>query len=91
VSDAKASLDAKTRVGIALLGMGGVYLLVGAGYTVRTGTWFVGFPPQLDAIGFIVGSGIVGAYAEAAVAAVLGIACVGAAVGVAISSARRPK
>jgi hypothetical protein len=91
VSDENSSDDAKFRVGVALSGVAGIYLLFGAWYTAHTGKWFVGFPPQLDAIGFIFGGGAVGAYVEAGVAGILGFGFAGLAIAVVITSARRRK
>lgn len=54
----------------------GIYLLIGAGLTARDGKWFIGFPPQLDLAYFLFGSSTVGAYIEAALAAVIGVFCI---------------
>ncbi len=51
----------------------GLYLLFGAAITIYDGKLFAGFPPQLDIASFLFGWSSVGAYVEAALAAVLGL------------------
>lgn len=55
----------------------GIYLLFGAALTAYNGKLFIGFPPQLDIASFLFGGSTIGAYIEAAVAAVLGLLLVG--------------
>lgn len=56
-----------------LIGLFGVYLLAGAGYSFFTAQWFPGFPPQLD-ISLLFGR-VVGVYVEATFASIIGAAC----------------
>jgi len=58
---------------LVLVGLVGIYLILGAMYSFSLGRWFPGFPPQLDVFSFIFGGNSAGAYAEAAVATLLGI------------------
>ena len=51
----------------------GIYLVIGAGFTVHEGKWFIGFPPQLDLAYFLFGASTVGAYVEATLAGFLGV------------------
>lgn len=70
VQEETSGLSGGSRVFCVLFGL---YLLVGAGFTVRDGKWFAGFPPQLDFAYFIFGGTIYGAYIEAFLAAVIGL------------------
>ncbi len=58
------------------VGLIGVYLISGAIYSFASGRWFAGFPPVLDLFSFGFGGSVAGAYAEGAVAALLGLLCV---------------
>ena len=51
----------------------GLYLVIGAAFMAYRGSWFIGFPPQLDLAYFLLGKSIAGVYVEAGLAAVLGI------------------
>jgi hypothetical protein len=65
-----------------LMGLLGIYFISGAIYSFALGRWFPGFPPIFDVFSFVFGDGVAGAYAEGAVAALLGTACL---VGVALA------
>ena len=60
---------------LVLVGLVGIYLILGAMYSFSLGRWFPGFPPQLDVLSSIFGGGIAGAYAEGTLAALLGTTC----------------
>lgn len=59
---------------VFLIGLFGIYLLAGAGYSFVTAQWFPGFPPQLD-ISLLFG-GEAGIYVEATLASIFGMACI---------------
>jgi hypothetical protein len=60
---------------MVVAGLLGIYFICGAAYSFALGRWFPGFPPQLDVFAVIFGGNSAGAYAEAAVATLLGIFC----------------
>jgi ABC-type transporter Mla subunit MlaD len=57
-----------------LLVLFGLYLLLGAVYSLSTGKWFAGFPPVLD-ISMLFGN-VLGIYVEAILALVAGAYCI---------------
>jgi len=70
---------------LVLVGLVGIYFILGALYSFSLGRWFPGFPPQLDVLSSIFGGGIAGAYAEGTLAALLGTTCL---VGVVLARSR---
>ncbi|PND36790.1 hypothetical protein C1O66_04055 [Paucibacter aquatile] len=62
--------------GRALFFLFGAYLLFGAALTAHDGKLFAGFPPQLDIAFVLFGESKMGAYVEALLAALLGLASI---------------
>ena len=73
MSDHSNEAEVRARIGDAIAIIFAMYLIVGAGVTLYTGTWFAGFPMQLDVAYLIFGKTTAGAYVEGILAGVLGV------------------
>jgi hypothetical protein len=68
-----ANGNARARIGDAIAAVFALYMLIGAGVTLYTGKWFIGFPKFFTLTYLVSGASAVRLYVAAAIIGALGV------------------